>query len=128
MAPVSVPPVSGAAASPAAPASPEPPWLHLRPLQPGAAALSITAPAPCVLGRAAPPADVALPDDGAISARHAVLERYGERIVLRDLGSTNGTAVNGVPVEGSVVLAEGDVLRMGQTDFRVSLPLAGPPH
>lgn len=37
-------------------------------------------------------------EDPQVSQSHCVLEIMGERIVLRDLGSTNGTYVNGRPV------------------------------
>ena len=38
-------------------------------------------------------ADIAL-DDGEISRQHACIEVYGRRIILKDLGSTNGTFVD----------------------------------
>ena len=37
-------------------------------------------------------------EDPQVSQSHCVVEIMGERIVLRDLGSTNGTYVNGRPV------------------------------
>jgi pSer/pThr/pTyr-binding forkhead associated (FHA) protein len=37
-----------------------------------------------------------------------------------DLGSRNGTYVNGAPVDGRVRLHAGDVLRIGQTELRVA--------
>jgi pSer/pThr/pTyr-binding forkhead associated (FHA) protein len=38
-------------------------------------------------------------DDPQVSQSHCVVEIMGERMVLRDLGSTNGTYVNGRPVQ-----------------------------
>lgn len=65
-----------------------------------------------VLGRS-PECDLQLPDPG-VSRRHAQL-RYEEGVfVLEDLGSTNGTLVNNVPV-GDRQLAPGDRIRLGNT-------------
>lgn len=50
-----------------------------------------------VIGREGGDADLQLPD-AEISRRHAALECYGSRVVLRDLGSRNGTFVGGVKV------------------------------
>jgi hypothetical protein len=65
-----------------------------------------------VLGRGAE-ADLRLPDTG-VSRRHAELrvERDGVRLV--DLGSTNGTRVNGRPVS-EALLADGDRVELGAT-------------
>jgi hypothetical protein len=60
---------------------------------------------------------VTLPDPG-LSRDHFALEAGTAAVVLRDLGSTNGTFVNGSRVERHV-LAEGDSLRAGETSFRV---------
>ena len=49
-----------------------------------------------------------------VSSRHAGIVRQGDRFVVRDLGSTNGTFVNGARVSGDVVLADGDVIGLGQ--------------
>jgi hypothetical protein len=106
--------------APAGDAASPPVRLRLLPLQPGASPLSVSVAGTVTLGREGGRADVAVPGDGAISARHAALERHGRRVLLRDLGSTNGTAVNGVPVRDTVVLDEGDVVRLGQTDLRVT--------
>src|SRR2546430_11732123 len=54
--------------------------------------------------------------DGAIavSSRHAGIVRHGASFVLRDLGSTNGTFVNGARISADVVLADGDVIGLGR--------------
>ncbi|HVH67780.1 MAG TPA: FHA domain-containing protein [Gemmatimonadales bacterium] len=49
-----------------------------------------------------------------VSSRHAGILRQGDRFVARDLGSTNGTFVNGARIAGDVALADGDVIRFGQ--------------
>jgi S1-C subfamily serine protease len=48
-----------------------------------------------------------------VSALHAGVTREGELYVLRDLGSTNGTFVNGRRLTADHVLATGDVVRLG---------------
>jgi hypothetical protein len=63
------------------------------------------------LGRA-PNADVFL-DDITVSREHAVLERQGDGVHLRDCGSLNGTYVNRQRVE-STVLGDGDELQIGK--------------
>lgn len=60
--------------------------------------------------------------DGSISRRHCVveLETATERYVLRDLGSTNGTRVNGSRVEQPIPLAEGDKIFLGASVVKFS--------
>ena len=65
-----------------------------------------------VLGRAST-ADVRL-DDTGVSRRHAEVRLEGDDVVLVDLGSTNGTTVNGRPVE-RVRLTPGDRIELGRT-------------
>jgi hypothetical protein len=67
---------------------------------------------PVVLGRL-PECDVVL-DDPNVSRRHAELRRVGETVVVTDLGSTNGTRVNGAPVREQP-LASGDEITVGST-------------
>ncbi len=62
------------------------------------------------IGRA--DADIVL-DQPLVARRHAELAWVGNHHVLRDLGSSNGTWVNGVRVQGSRVLAPGDVVQIG---------------
>ncbi len=53
--------------------------------------------------------------DGTVSRNHATLRREGDRWTLNDLGSANGTLVNGVQVRRPTVLHRGDQVRCGQT-------------
>jgi S1-C subfamily serine protease len=48
-----------------------------------------------------------------VSARHAAVVRRGDAFVLQDLGSKNGTYVNGKRTEGDLVLQDGDVIGFG---------------
>lgn len=74
-----------------------------------------------VLVGAAPSNDVVL-DDPAVSRLHAVLERLGPAWTIRDVGSRNGTFVNGERLGGERRLRPGDELQVG----RVRLLLRGP--
>jgi DNA-binding MarR family transcriptional regulator len=58
---------------------------------------------------------VCLADDGTVSRLHAVVENYGSGWAVRDLGSRNGTFINGRRVLGEQVLHAGDELRIGKT-------------
>jgi pSer/pThr/pTyr-binding forkhead associated (FHA) protein/NADPH-dependent 2,4-dienoyl-CoA reductase/sulfur reductase-like enzyme len=58
-------------------------------------------------------------NDPAVSLKHAELVWVGEDLFARDLGSRNGTLVNGDPVSAPTPLTSGDVLRVGATDFKV---------
>jgi pSer/pThr/pTyr-binding forkhead associated (FHA) protein len=94
-------------------------------------------PAECVIGRAAD-CDIQIPADeehADVSRHHCVLEIHPPHIQVRDLGSTNGTFVNGrlvgqrpphQPAEESGLwpssaraLNNGDELRIGNTIFHV---------
>jgi hypothetical protein len=62
--------------------------------------------------------DVQLPDDEFASAKHARFDPRRDGVWLHDLGSTNGTYVNGTRIERPRKLTPGDVVRIGETDFR----------
>jgi hypothetical protein len=55
-----------------------------------------------------------------VSRVHAELSRQGGMWVLRDLGSTNGTTVNGRRVIGAAVVREGDQIGFGRMTFRLA--------
>ncbi len=62
-------------------------------------------------------------DDANVSRRHARLTRgAGRRPVLTDLGSANGTFVDGVRLEGSRELRGGEEIRIGANSLRVTVP------
>lgn len=54
--------------------------------------------------------------NASVSRRHAVIEKEGDRFVIADLGSRNGTFVNDVPVRRRE-LQHGDRVRIGESQF-----------
>lgn len=87
-----------------------------------------------VVGRE-PGCHIELPNDPAVSRHHFLLEVHPPCACLRDLGSLNGTFVNGQRVAGErsdcdgsgltqnagVFLADGDTIRVGETEIQVRL-------
>jgi hypothetical protein len=62
--------------------------------------------------------DIELEGDDFASARHARIEPRQDGVWIADMGSTNGTYVNGVQLERPRKLTRGDIVRVGQTDFQ----------
>lgn len=58
-------------------------------------------------------------DDAFVSGNHAVVTYRGRAWYVEDLGSTNGTFVNGDPVEGIATVAFGDELQLGNVRLRL---------
>jgi hypothetical protein len=72
--------------------------------------------APAVIGRLA---DCAVTvDDVNVSRHHAEVRPGPHGYVVVDLGSTNGTLVNGLRIEGERPLADGDLISVGNTHLR----------
>jgi len=65
--------------------------------------------------------------DTALSRQHARLQVTENGIALQDLGSLNGTFLNGEKVEEEQLLTDGDVIRVGRTLLTVSLQPIAPP-
>lgn len=81
------------------------PWLNkVYPLKRGA-----------VIGRV--PGTAVHIEDDSVSRRHAEVELGPSGVVLRDLGSANGTLVNGEPVAGDMVLTSGDIVQFGVVEM-----------
>lgn len=67
--------------------------------------------------------------DKSVSREHARLSQLPGGYVVEDLGSTNGTLVNGEPITEAVILRSGDTVTFGSVDFRFEdqqAPAAGP--
>ena len=70
-----------------------------------------------IVGRS-PNADIVVAA-GYVSARHARFTLMGSNLFVEDLGSTNGTAVNGKLIEGPTALSNNDVVNVGDVAIRV---------
>jgi pSer/pThr/pTyr-binding forkhead associated (FHA) protein len=67
-------------------------------------------------------------EDPQVSRRHAQLTQQGNSYLIEDIGSTNGTFVNGKRVTAPTLLANGDMLGLADTVIiavQVSLPMGG---
>jgi hypothetical protein len=86
-----------------------------------------------IIGRQ-PGIDITLEDTQA-SRQHARFDLQGGQVTITDLGSANGTRVNGAPISVPTVLREGDLLQIGTSLLRVEgigsaagiLPAFAPP-
>jgi len=73
-----------------------------------------------MIGRAASCA-VIIDDDSEISFKNSVLSAEGGLLFVDDLGSTNGTAINGSPIKGRRRIADGDLILVGRTELRLTI-------
>jgi eukaryotic-like serine/threonine-protein kinase len=83
---------------------------------------------PCLIGRSRR-CSVSLEDDPTVSRQHCLLEREGSVVRVRDLGSKNGTYLNGeklgagdeAPVTDVRIVQNGDYIAIGHNAFLVNL-------
>ena len=73
---------------------------------------------PVVFGKNSP---LPLDDDPAISGRHAQVYADAHSLVVADLGSTNGTFVNNQRISAPTRIADGDLLRFGNTIVKLRM-------
>ena len=71
-------------------------------------------------------ADIAIEDDVEASRRHATLRPVEGGVEVVDLGSMNGTKVDGDRIEEPRVAGNGSTIQVGVTSFTVELPVADP--
>jgi ABC-type multidrug transport system ATPase subunit/pSer/pThr/pTyr-binding forkhead associated (FHA) protein/ABC-type multidrug transport system permease subunit len=71
-----------------------------------------------VIGRS-PECDVELPGQNSVSRRHASIEKKGNDFILTDLGSLNGTYLNGRRISGSVKVSETDTIFIGRYQIKL---------
>ncbi|MFZ0746420.1 MAG: VWA domain-containing protein [Terracidiphilus sp.] len=64
--------------------------------------------------------DVSYPDDTEMSAKHFELIQAGEYVEVQDLGSTNGTLLNGSRLVTQQRIEDGDWVRAGRTEVRIT--------
>lgn len=79
--------------------------------------VSIVVRGPVIVGRS-PGADIVI-GAGYVSARHARFSLMGQNLFVEDLGSTNGTLVNGQPITAPAALRNNDVVTIGDVSIRV---------
>jgi len=95
---------------------PRAPKASLQIREPGRLSRTVDVSGPMRIGRAT---ESELPiKDPRVSRLHARVHARGGHLVLTDLGSTNGTRVNGQRIR-EVVLGEGDVIAIGETELVV---------
>lgn len=78
--------------------------------------VSIAVHGPIIVGRS-PGADIVIAA-GYVSGRHARFSLMGQNLFVEDLGSTNGTTVNGMRITEPVALRSGDVVNVGDVAIR----------
>ena len=79
--------------------------------------VNIAVTGPVIVGRS-PGADIVI-GAGYVSGRHARFQLMGNNLFVEDLGSKNGTAVNGSRVGEPVALRNKDVVTIGDVDIKV---------
>ncbi len=62
---------------------------------------------------------IVLSNESTVSRRHAQLMRQNGELTVQDLGSTNGTFVNGIRISAPTPLRVGDTVQFGMATFRV---------
>jgi FHA domain-containing protein len=62
--------------------------------------------------------ELAFPEDQKLSREHLVFERTGDGWTVRDVGSRNGTQVNGTTLIGTACLSHGDRIMAGRLSIR----------
>jgi hypothetical protein len=65
--------------------------------------------------------DLVIKGDQEASRKHCQLSREGEAVRISDLGSRNGTLVNGVPISGPYLLKSDDIIQVGGTELRLTI-------
>ncbi|PPJ42839.1 MULTISPECIES: FHA domain-containing protein [unclassified Pseudoxanthomonas] len=83
---------------------------------------SVSLEQPCIVGRGRD-ADIRV-DDPTFAERHARLELRGDRVLLRDLGSADGSRVNGIAVRDALLVAGDQVVFDAQHRFVLEVPWA----
>ncbi len=86
--------------------------------------LPVPGPYPLLIGR--DPANGLRLNHETVSRLHAELHALNGRWLLRDLGSTNGTCVNGQRLVGSIPVRDGDQVSFGHMSFRLTAPAHRP--
>ena len=73
---------------------------------------------PAIIGRD-PSCQIVLTKDSFVSQKHAEIYPERRHLLVSDLGSRNGTLVNGDPIDSPIRVSKGDVIQIGKTALRV---------
>jgi len=92
--------------------------------QPGRSQLYVTIAEPLVLGREC---DGLLLADDKVSRQHLRLSPAGGNVVVTDLGSTNGSFVDQIRIDGEATLTTGSTLTLGDTSIVIETPVPPSP-
>lgn len=102
-------------------------FVHGEPTLPSAVLISVTPPTrgsvyavtgtPVIVGRA-PECDIAVLDE-RVSRRHAQITGDRDELQIEDLGSRNGTLINGNHITGRITLRDGDLVGLGAATLYV---------
>ena len=65
--------------------------------------------------------NIVLSHEQSVSARHRAISRDNERFFIEDLGSSNGTYLNGRRITGRTGLTSGSTVRLGELELLVRL-------
>lgn len=63
-------------------------------------------------------ADIVVAGESSVSRKHATLTREGDAVTIKDLGSSNGTFVNGARISAQQTLRPGDTVQFGGAQYR----------
>ena len=74
----------------------------------------------CKIGRDRTKCDFVIENDKSLSSLHCTLSFKGKNLYIRDEKSTNGSFVNGVPIDGEYKLEKDDILYIGSYEYRVN--------
>lgn len=73
-----------------------------------------------IIGRDPSKSELTFPKDDLLSSKHCAVQYSSGDLILKDLGSTNGTFVNGVPISSPYKLENGDVILIGSMELRIN--------
>lgn len=98
---------------------PRPVWARLRPIDRSASTIDVAVNR-ALIGRSSS-SDVHMAFED-VSRTHAVIWEEAGSAWIGDLGSSNGTFLNGEPVDGPTAIVEGDLVTIGRNEFVVVRP------
>lgn len=73
----------------------------------------------CKFGRSQEKCDYAIPEDKSLSSLHCTFIYRNKKVYIRDEKSTNGSFINGIPLQGEHEIQQDDVIYIGSYKYRV---------